>query len=216
MKAPRKTTGILVTAALATGVAVAPAVAAQGPQAGRGPNATCQNDGTAAKQTRKAKANKKRMRAAKKARFANKKSGTLTAAQKKELAWMAEEEKLAHDVYVTLATQYPDVIQFQRIPNAESKHLAAIQKMLSRYGLADPTKGRGVGEFTSKSAQELYDQFVSQATSREAALDVGVAIEKQDIADLKAAKVGLKAPDVRFVYNRLLEGSKRHLVAFGG
>jgi hypothetical protein len=216
MKSPRRTTGILVTAALATGVAVAPVVAAQGPQAGRGPNATCQKGDGAGTQARKGKANKKRMRATKKARFANKKSGTLTAAQKRELAAMAEEEKLAHDVYVTLATQYPDVIQFSRIPNAEARHLAAIQKMLTRYGLDDPTEGTEVGEFATPATQDLYDQFVTQATSRQAALDVGVAIEKQDIKDLKAAKVGLKAPDVRFVYNRLLEGSKRHLVAFRG
>ena len=48
------------------------------------------------------------------------------------------------------------------------------------------------------------------------ALAAGIAVEKADIADLKAAMTGLTAPDVQQVYTNLLRGSERHLVAFGG
>lgn len=198
---------------MATGTIVAPVMAAQGP-AGNGPGngVSCQNDGKAGQGTP--------MRRGKKARakklMNTKASGTLTSAQKKQLAWMAEEEKVAHDVYVTLAASYPDVMQFSRIPNSETRHLQAVQRMLTKYGLDDPTTGMGIGKFKSATAQNMFDESVAAATSRQAALDVGLAIEKQDIADLKAAKVGLKAPDVRFVYNRLLQGSYNHLRAFGG
>jgi hypothetical protein len=45
--------------------------------------------------------------------------GTLTAAQKATLADMAEEEKLAHDLYTALAARY-DVRVFERIATAET------------------------------------------------------------------------------------------------
>jgi hypothetical protein len=42
-------------------------------------------------------------------------TGTLTSAQKTSLAGMADEEKLAHDLYSVLAAKYPGVVQFDRI-----------------------------------------------------------------------------------------------------
>lgn len=217
MRSATKTTGILLSAALVSGAAATPALAAQGPNNnGRTPSASCPQDGTGA--NAKKNTRKKQRKNAKKnaAKLAAKKSGTLTADQKADLKAMAEEEKLAHDVYVTLAASYPDVVQFTRIPNAESRHLAAIQRMLTKYGLKDPTKGMAVGKFKTDETQALFNKLVDSATTQQAALDVGVTIETQDIKDLKAAKVGLKAPDVRFVYNRLLQGSYNHLRAFGG
>ena len=50
-------------------------------------------------------------------------SGTLTATQKAELAAMAEEEKLAHDLYVVFGDKHG--IPFSRITNAETRHLVA-------------------------------------------------------------------------------------------
>ena len=54
---------------------------------------------------------------------------------------MAEEEKLAHDVYVALAARYPDLMQFARIQRSETMHLTAVRTLLTRYGIADPTTG---------------------------------------------------------------------------
>ena len=75
--------------------------------------------------------------------------GTLTAAQKTELAAMAEEEKVAHDLYVALAAKYPAAPQFANIAKAELQHLTAVRTVMARYGIADPTAGLADGKFTT-------------------------------------------------------------------
>jgi len=143
-------------------------------------------------------------------------SGTLTTDQKTSLAGMADEEKLAQDLYALLATKYPNDIQFARITRAESMHLAAIRSLLARYGVTDPTAGLGAGEFASATTQSLYASLLASATNDSTALAAGVAVEKDDIAALTAAKAGVTAPDVLQVYTNLLTASQRHLTAFGG
>lgn len=143
-------------------------------------------------------------------------SGTLTAAQLADLGWMAEEEKLAHDVYVALAEVTGDT-RFTRIASAESRHLDAVRTLLARYDQADPTEGRGAGEFADAELAALYPKLVEQgSTSLAAALEVGRTIERMDIADLTEKLDGLSAPDVEKVYGSLLAGSQNHLRAFGG
>lgn len=142
--------------------------------------------------------------------------GTLTAAQKTTLASMAEEEKLAHDLYVALAAKYPADIQFARIAQAETRHLAAVRAMLTRYGVADPTVGKAAGEFASSTFQSQYDSLLAGATTSAAALAAGVTIEKADLAALAAATTGVTAPDVLAVYGHLTTASQHHLTAFGG
>jgi len=142
-------------------------------------------------------------------------SGTLTAAQQTALAEMADEEKMAHDLYIALGDKFPDLRQFQMIPNAESRHLEAVQTLLTRYSIADPTAGKSTGEFTSARIQNLYDTLLAQGSaSSAAALNVGVLVEKTDIADLNAAGKDVTAPDVKVVYQNLTTGSEHHLAAF--
>ena len=206
MKTHLKITGAVLAAALAAGLGAAPAAAKQG----RGPDG--QRCTTCGQSQERMQLGKKQ-----KARAVNSKpNGTLTKAQKRELKAMAEEEKLAHDVYVALSAQYPSAVQFFNISRAESRHLQAVRKMLDRYGLSDPTAGRAAGEFATDATQDLYDSLLAQATTEQAAYDVGITIEKMDIADLRDAMSGLKAKDVKFVYSRLLQGSQKHLRAFGG
>jgi hypothetical protein len=142
--------------------------------------------------------------------------GSLTAAQKADLAGMAEEEKLAHDLYTALAAKYPSLVQFSRIATSESQHQAALRTLMTRYGVADPTAGQPAGVFVSDDLQALYDSLLAGATSPSAALAAGVAVEKADIADLTSALSGLTASDVTRVYTNLRNGSQQHLVAFGG
>jgi hypothetical protein len=143
-------------------------------------------------------------------------SGTLTAAQKTSLAAMAEEEKLAHDLYVTLAAKYGNT-SFNRISNAETRHLTEVRIVLTRYNITDPTAGKAVGTFATASTQQLYNKLVAQGTaSVDGAFAAARTVEKTDIADLNKAKTGVTAPDVLAVYTHLLAGSQRHLVAFGG
>jgi hypothetical protein len=143
-------------------------------------------------------------------------SGTLTDAQKAEIAGMAEEEKLAHDLYVALAAKFPATPQFARISQSETKHLAAVRELMTRYSIPDPTVGQAEGTFSSARLQTLYDDLLAGATTSAEALAAGVTVEKVDIADLKKAGQGVTAPDVTLVYARLTAGSQRHLQAFGG
>lgn len=142
--------------------------------------------------------------------------GSLTSDQKAKLAGMAEEEKLAHDVYVALAAKNRDV-RFTRIAAAESRHLTEVRALLARYGVADPTAGKGDGQFASATVQQQYkDLVVRGSASLDAALAVGRDIENADLKDLAAAGSGVTAQDVSTVYTRLANGSRMHLRAFGG
>jgi hypothetical protein len=143
-------------------------------------------------------------------------SGTLTDDQKAELAAMAEEEKLAHDLYVAFDAQY-DALVFTNIAKAETKHLDAVRTLLERYELTDPTVGLEAGEFLTDDIQDIYDTLLAEGSvSLDAAMAAGRTVEETDIADLKTATEGVTAPDVLKVYERLLAGSEKHLVAFGG
>jgi hypothetical protein len=141
-------------------------------------------------------------------------SGTLTATQKTKLAAMAEEEKLAQDLYAAFGEKYGTT--FNRITNAETRHLAEVRIVLKRYAITDPTAGKAAGIFTTASTQQLYNKLLAQGTaSVDGANTAARTVESTDITDLKEAATGVAAPDVTQVYKNLLAASQRHLVAFG-
>jgi len=237
MRRTLATTGIIAASLAALAISVTPAMAAQGQ--GRGPGdgtGTCTSPTTATAQAWNygmnngtgagmgAGMNNGRGQqgrgfgqgAGMSGSLANLEQGTLTAAQKLDLSAMAEEEKMAHDVYVTLAARYPEIYQFSRIARAETQHETQVEALLARYGLANPNDGKAVGEFTSAAFQDLYDELVASATTAAKAMAVGVTVEATDIADLKDALKSITAPDVLQVYTSLLKGSQHHLAAFGG
>jgi hypothetical protein len=141
-------------------------------------------------------------------------STEISDATAQELLYMAEEEKLAHDLYVALGAQY-DARQFDNIARAETRHLAAVRVLLDRYDLDDPTIGLQAGEFSNEALQQLYDDLLaSGSTSLADAAQAGITVEETDIADLTGAIEGTNAPDVVRVLSSLRDGSERHLVAF--
>jgi len=130
------------------------------------------------------------------------------------LQFMREEEKLAHDVYVTFYQQYGLAI-FNNIANSEATHMASVKTLLDRYGIADPAAGNGVGVFENADLQALYNQLIAQGRqSLSAALKVGGAIEEIDILDLKERLATTMHSDIQQVYTSLLNGSYNHLRAF--
>ena len=141
-------------------------------------------------------------------------TANLTNPEIAALLYMREEEKLAHDVYVTLATTWT-LPTFRNIAQAEQRHMDAVQVLLDRYGLADPAAGHGVGVFTDPTLQALYDQLVAQGQlSLADALRVGEAIEAADIADLTAHIGETAQADIKTVFTNLKRGSESHLQAF--
>ena len=130
------------------------------------------------------------------------------------LQFMREEEKLAHDVYVTMYKKW-DLPIFNNIAAAEQKHADAVVTLLDRYDLADPADGKAFGEFTNPDLQALYDQLIKQGNKSAAdALKVGLAIEEIDILDLEERLAAMDNADIETVYKNLLAGSENHLRAF--
>lgn len=140
-------------------------------------------------------------------------SGELSAEEAAALTYMREEEKLAHDVYVTLYAQWGLPI-FQNISQSEQAHTVAVKTLLDRYGLSDPASG-AVGVFTNSELQVLYTELVTRGSQSLAeALKVGAAIEEIDILDLQARLAQTDNADIQQVFNNLLNGSYNHLRAF--
>ncbi len=130
------------------------------------------------------------------------------------MAFMAEEEKMAGDLYEAFFEMY-GVKVFTNIAASEDRHTDAVRGLLDAYDLDDPTVGMPAGEFTIPEVQQMYDELLAQGSeSVEAALEVGVIVEETDIADLQDAVIGLDAPRAVAVYENLLAGSQNHLAAF--
>lgn len=140
-------------------------------------------------------------------------TGELSAEEAAALLYLREEEKLAHDVYVTLYAQWGLPV-FQNISQSEQVHTDAIKALIDRYGLDDPAASQ-VGVFTNPELQSLYTDLVQRGRQSMAeALKVGTAIEEIDILDLEERLAQTDNADILQVFNSLKNGSYSHLRAF--
>ena len=138
----------------------------------------------------------------------------LSTAEADSLAFMREEEQLAHDVYAVSATLWSAPV-FANITASEATHSAAVKALLDRYQLADPLAGLPNGTFKSPAFQTLYATLVTTSrTSLIEALKVGAQIEELDMRDLTVQKDHVDNADILMVYDNLLRGSRNHLRAF--
>lgn len=139
----------------------------------------------------------------------------LTEEEAAGLLYMVEEEKLAHDVYVTFNEIYDEPI-FENIAQAEAAHMRMLLVKITKYGLVNPIGENGIGEFVNPEIQELFNLLIERgSTSLNDALNVGGAIEETDIIDLWNQLEILEGNmDIERVYSNLLNGSKNHLRAF--
>lgn len=137
----------------------------------------------------------------------------LSAEETAALAYMREEEKLAHDVYLALYARWGSAT-FQNIANSEQAHTEAVRALLERYGLADPASSQ-VGVFANPELQALYTTLIAQGSGSLAeALKVGAAIEEIDILDLQERLAQTDNADIQQVFTNLLHASGNHLRAF--
>ena len=138
---------------------------------------------------------------------------TLTDAEKEDLLYMREEEKLARDVYIKLYEKW-NVPIFSNISNSEQTHTDSVKFLIDRYGLNDPSVNE-VGKFTNNDLQALYDSLIEKGSnSLEDALVVGATVEEVDIIDLKEAISNTDKADIKTVYENLMKGSRNHLRSF--
>ena len=130
------------------------------------------------------------------------------------LAYVREEEKLAHDVYLFLYERW-NLQVFQNIAASEQTHTDTIAALLLAYNLTDPAAGALPGEFADPNLQALYDELTARGSlSLADALEVGAAVEEIDILDLQSRLQMTQPDDIRFAYENLLSGSYNHLGAF--
>lgn len=141
---------------------------------------------------------------------------SLSVEEQEALLYLAEEEKLAHDVYIVLYEKWGTRV-FDNISDSETKHMSSVQSLLQNYGLTDPVASTEAGVFANAELQELYETLITQGSaSRAEALKVGVAIETKDIEDLEGLLALTDRSDIEEVARNLLSGSRNHLAAFGG
>ncbi len=133
----------------------------------------------------------------------------------KQLLYLIEEEKLAHDVYQKMSELWGARV-FGNIQRSETNHQDQLLAVMQSRAIADP-RSTEVGVFTDQKLQTLYNQLIAQGSqSLNEAYKVGVAIEELDIADLKTdlATLDPKDTDVKATMENLLRGSENHLRAF--
>lgn len=169
------------------------------------------------------------------------KSVGLDSTEASHLTFMREEEKLARDVYLTLADLYPDQKVFGRIATrSEQTHADTMRDKLDQYNLPDPNPktnelpsslGVFMGEewgwyFTEKFALLTAKGEVSELD----ALYVGAFIEELDMQDIAVcpqvmidrgfpSPCGLEYTDesaLQTAYTSLISGSESHLRAYVG
>lgn len=140
----------------------------------------------------------------------------LSVSEQESLAYMREEEKLAHDVYVQLDGLWRGYTRvFGNISESESTHTETVRQLLVRYSLPDPAASLALGVFHDVKLQALYNQLVAAGSvSLIEGLKVGATIEEIDMIDINSALLGVDNQDITLVYQNLLKGSRNHLRSF--
>ncbi len=143
--------------------------------------------------------------------------GILTAEEEAGILLMREEEKLARDVYLTLAEKW-NIPVFANIARSEETHMEAMEMLIDRYDLNDPVDEASMdsrGRYSNEEFNVLYADLVKRGSqSLQAAMEVGALIEDLDIADLQRLIEESGNDDVKIVYQNLLKGSRNHLRSF--
>lgn len=138
----------------------------------------------------------------------------LSDAEKRFLLAMRREEKLAHDVYVTLGRKF-DLMPLRNIPRSELQHQRVMASLLEQHGLADPVQSLPEGTFDDPAVQTLFDRLIAKGNESEvAALQVGAEIEEMDIKDLRAASARTTNAQIKDTFAALERASENHLRAF--
>ena len=149
----------------------------------------------------------------------------LTEAEGQDLRFMREEEKLARDVYQTLATHWRGqagaenlVAILDSIAPAEQRHMDRLKAFLSPAGLTDPVvEGEILGNFNDPTLAQLYTDLVIRGkVGIVAALKVGGLIEEKGLLDLSGALSRCQTASLSTAFGSLGCGSENHLRAFAG
>ncbi len=139
---------------------------------------------------------------------------SLSPAEDKDLIFMIQEEKLAHDIYLKFGEKYTRM-PFMNVPKSEQRHMDAVSGLLTEFSLANPNQGKTIGEFEDQDLQKLYNDLLNQGLASElAAFSVSALIEEKDIEDLHQVMKRTQNSKILSIYENLDCGSRNHLRAF--
>jgi hypothetical protein len=141
----------------------------------------------------------------------------LTQGEIDTLKFIREEEKMARDLYLNFDQFYAasGVRVFGNIARSEQKHMDAVKKLLTIYGIEDPVTDDAVGVLANDQLKSLYQELLLRGEANLIeAFKVGVLIEETDIVDLAKAIAETDKHNIERVYQNLLKGSENHLRAF--
>ncbi len=131
----------------------------------------------------------------------------------RQLLYLIEEEKLAHDVYTVMYQKYGARV-FGNILESESTHQSRVLTLLQTRNIADP-RSTEIGVFKNQELQALYNQLIEQGNKNEnEGFKVGVIIEEKDIKDISTQLATTTDQDVIDALESLRKGSENHLRAF--
>lgn len=129
------------------------------------------------------------------------------------LKFMREEEKLAHDLYTELHSEF-EYRAFENIAASEQTHTDAVALLLEKYDIPDPVTGEP-GSFSNPDLQSLYDSLLEIGRqSGEDALKVAAEVEEVDIVDIQERADATDEEAITLVYDNLIRGSRNHIRAF--
>lgn len=130
-----------------------------------------------------------------------------------QLAYLIEEEKLAHDVYQAMFDRWGARV-FGNILKSEQTHQSQVLAVMNAHNISDPRIAT-IGVFKNVDLQALYNELIAKGSkSAVDAYEVGVAIEVLDIEDLTKMLATAKDADVIAMMENLRRGSENHLRAF--
>ena len=137
----------------------------------------------------------------------------LTDAQKEKIISIAQELKLAQNLYSKIYKQWELKI-FRNISKAKSHQIKVIKFLADRYNLELPPTFKDE-TFEDSSLQEKLDDLLNQALSSEQnALEVAISTEENSIEDLNQTLHSDLPKDLELTYAHLLKADQRHLYIF--
>ena len=135
----------------------------------------------------------------------------LSQSDRTALQFQIDEERMARELYTAFGAQW-DLRPFTRIPDAESRHEAALRALAARAGMTVPAATPG--RFATAEVQKRHDTLLARGReSAEAALRAGAFVEEQDIADLRTLAAATDSAELRQVVAALERASGHHLAA---
>lgn len=125
-----------------------------------------------------------------------------------------DEERMAFRLYTELGKVRTGMKPFRKIPRAENRHFNALATYAKTHFPEIEIAGLE-SEFQFEAMQQLYETWLNKGkASRQAAAEVGVELEKLDIADINHFLAQKPDAELKVILENLKEGSQRHLAAF--